>query len=472
MALRSGNAVNSLMITKTLMVAAALWLPPAVFAQSSSTYSSPYAPPQFAQYAPDAESALGQPLFSQQELDQMLAPIALYPDALLSQILMAATYPAEVSAVAEWSRNRAWLGTEDALRAVEQYDWDRSVKSLVAFPQVLAWMDENYIWTHRLGDAFLAQEPHLMDTVQALRQRAQAAGTLRSTDEMSVVQQGRNLVVMPVHSHLVYVPYYDPRSAFGRWWWPAAPPVYWAPLRGYPLRPGASAGFWWGQPSAVRPGFFFGSVDWRRRHVQVVNLHRGGNQHRSVQPPAPGDTAGNTVVPGASDAGAWRHDSVHRRGVRYPEEWARRQGLRTATQEPLRTLPAAPAVSPLPGVSPLPRAIVSPLPGPAVSPLRGPVVSPLPGPIVSPLPRASAPVAAPRGETNGPRPSPDPREQSRAERHAVKPPEQRRPGGGAAIQDNRPAHDARPVPQAQRHETHREESRSRMQRAAPGRPQG
>src|SRR3989304_891274 len=110
-----------------------------------------------------AAVAQNRPAFSPQELDQMLAPVALYPDPLLSQILMAATYPLEVVQAARWSRANPHLKGQDAVRAVEPMDWDPSVKSLVAFPQILHRMDEQLEWTRRLGEAFLDQEPPGMD---------------------------------------------------------------------------------------------------------------------------------------------------------------------------------------------------------------------------------------------------------------------------------------------------------------------
>src|SRR5688572_20476157 len=109
--------------------------------------------------------------FRQEELDQMLAPIALYPDSLLSQVLMASTYPLEVVQASRWSRANPRLKGQDAVRAVEGMDWDPSVKSLVAFPQVLTAMDQKLEWTERLGEAFLAQQSDVMDTVQNLRRR-------------------------------------------------------------------------------------------------------------------------------------------------------------------------------------------------------------------------------------------------------------------------------------------------------------
>jgi len=126
------------------------------------------------------QPAPAQPAFTQQELDQMLAPIALYPDSLLSQILMAATYPIEVVQAARWSKVNPGISGDQAVKAVEQNNWDPSVKSLVAFPQILSMMDEKLDWMERLGDAFLSQQQQVMDTVQILRQRAQAAGNLQS----------------------------------------------------------------------------------------------------------------------------------------------------------------------------------------------------------------------------------------------------------------------------------------------------
>lgn len=216
--------------------------------------------------------AQSQRVYTQPELDQMLAPIALYPDALLSQLLMAATYPDEVGEAARWSRANPGLQGEDAVRAVQYEDWDPSVKSLVAFPQVLARMAENPAWTQALGEAFLAQEPHVMDTVQQLRRRAQAAGNLRSGEELQVEQQGQVILVQPSSPQALYVPYYDPLVVYGPWWWPAYRPVAWAPWPGYvrPYRPGISAGFWWGAPVSLSLNFFYGNFDWHHRHARVV----------------------------------------------------------------------------------------------------------------------------------------------------------------------------------------------------------
>src|SRR5256885_3593047 len=243
---------------------------------------------------------------TQQELDQMLAPIALYPDSLLSQIFMASTYPLEVVEAARSSRGNPGLTGQQAVDAVEQKDWDACVKSLAAFPQVLAMMDQQIEWTARLGDVFIAQEPQVMETVQSLRQKPHAAGNLRSTEQAYVVQQGDAIAIETAAPQVVYVPYYDTRAVYGSWWWPSYPPVYWAPA-GYYAHPAYPAGFIWGPGIVVGAGFFFSSCDWHRRHVTVVNVtnvfvNRSGVVNRPVR-------GGQPVV--------WQHDPGHRRGVPY-----------------------------------------------------------------------------------------------------------------------------------------------------------
>ena len=230
-----------------------------------------------------------QRLYHQGELDAMLAPIALYPDGLLSQILIAATYPDEVAEAARWSRDNPQLTGQDAVRAVSDVDWDASVKSLVAFPDVLARMDESPQWTRDLGQAFLQQEPHVMDTVQGLRQRARNSGHLQSGDQYSVQQQGEAIVVQPVQPNVVYVHHYDPYLVYGPWWWPAYRPVYWRPWAPHAVFVTSSS-------------FFYAAPAWHHRHVRVV--HRPYYLHRTH----------THVVPGR-----WQHRPTSRAYVRVPE---------------------------------------------------------------------------------------------------------------------------------------------------------
>ncbi len=252
--------------------------------------------------------AQDRPTFSQQQLEQTLAPIALYPDPLLSQILMASTYPLEVVEAARWSRSHTNLIGEDAVRAAENENWDPSVKSLLAFPQVLTRMDEDLQWLQALGDAFLGQEPQVMDAVQNLRRRAQVAGNLRSDERQRIVETGPLLVVQPADPQIIYVPYYDPRVVYGPWWWPNHSPVYWRPFPGYNVWPGSASSFYWGPSIRISVGYFFGGFDWSRRHVRVVqsNYYYGVASNQRA-------TAMNRDRP----PGTWQHDPIHRRGVAY-----------------------------------------------------------------------------------------------------------------------------------------------------------
>jgi hypothetical protein len=244
-------------------------------------------------------------LFTQQELDQMLAPIALYPDSLLSHILMASTYPLEIVEAARWVKAHPTLQGDQAVKATDQNNWEPSVKSLVAFPNVLAMMDEKLDWTERLGDAFLSQQPEVMDTVQNLRQRASANGTLQSTDQVRIDQEGQNISITSPDPQVVYVPYYDPTVIYGPWWWPAYPPVFWRPWPGYFVGPRLGIGYVWGPGITVGTGFFFGAFNWPHRQVNVVTVNNFYYHNTATR--------------------AWTHDPVHRRGVPYREASLRQQ---------------------------------------------------------------------------------------------------------------------------------------------------
>jgi hypothetical protein len=208
-------------------------------------------------------TAQAQRVYHQGELDAILAPIALQPDDVVTQVLIAATYPEDVAAAARWSRANPHFRGEDAVRAVSYEPWDPAVKSLVAFPDLLLRMDESPQWLHDLGQAFLHQQAHVMDTVQQLRRRAQAAGYLSSSEQQTVYAEGQTIVVQPP-PHVVYVRYYDPYVVYGPWWWPHYRPVFWRP--------------WFARPVFVTHTFFHAKPDWHRRHVHVV--HRPAHLHR------------------------------------------------------------------------------------------------------------------------------------------------------------------------------------------------
>jgi hypothetical protein len=179
--------------------------------------------------APSQASA--QAAIPQEKLDSLLAPIALYPDELLAQALMASTYPLDVVEAARFVKaNRELKG--DALdKEVLKKNWDPSVQSLTAFPQVLEMMDDKIEWTQELGDAFLSDKQRVMQTVQSLRQKADASGNLQSNEQQKVVKEQTTIIIEPAQPEVVYVPTYNPTVVYGSWWAPMYPPYYWPPPR-------------------------------------------------------------------------------------------------------------------------------------------------------------------------------------------------------------------------------------------------
>ena len=159
------------------------------------------------------------------QLEQLVAPIALHPDALLSQMLMASTYPTEVVQAARWVHENSTLAGQALQDAVQKQPWDPSVKALTAVPQTLQMMNDKLDWTQRLGDAFLAQQEDLLAAVQRLRQRAEASGHLKTSDRQTVRKVERptaggtssTITIEPASSDYLYVPIYDPRLVYGEW---------------------------------------------------------------------------------------------------------------------------------------------------------------------------------------------------------------------------------------------------------------
>jgi hypothetical protein len=238
--------------------------------------------------------------FSQQELEQIVAPIALYPDALVAQVLMASTYPLEIVSAQRWVKANPGVQGKALEDAMQKQTWDASVKSLTAFPQVLDMMNAQIDWTQKLGDAFLAQQQELMAAIQALRTKADAAGNLKSSKEqvVSKEQQGNTTIVKiePANPEVVYVPTYNPTVVYGDWPYPSYPPYTYYPP-GYVYAPGAAL-FTFGVGMAVGAALW-GDCDWRGGDVNI-NSQRYNNFNR-------------TDVKG----GKWEHNVEHRKGVGY-----------------------------------------------------------------------------------------------------------------------------------------------------------
>ncbi|SDO89008.1 MULTISPECIES: DUF3300 domain-containing protein [Filomicrobium] len=220
--------------------------------------------------AQDADQA---PLFKKEELAQLLAPIALYPDDLLSNVLMASTYPLEVVQAARWRKDpeNAKLEGEDLTKALDAKDWDPSVKALTLVPDVLQMMSEKLEWTQKLGDAFLAQEDDVMNQIQALRMKAEDAGSLKSNEQQKVSRKqddgSSEIIIQQTSPDVVYVPIYEPAVVYGSWWYPDYPPYYW--YGGYPTSAFVS-GFFWGTGYAVARSLWgWGYCDWRHRNIHI-----------------------------------------------------------------------------------------------------------------------------------------------------------------------------------------------------------
>lgn len=266
----------------------------------------------YPQSTPPPPPTQGATVFAPEQLDQLLAPIALYPDPLLGQILMAATYPLEVVQAERWvmDPNNAALTGDALTAALQNQDWDPSVKSLIPFPQILQMMNDRLDWMQQLGDAFLGQQAQVMDSVQRLRSRAQAAGTLASNAQQTVTPQGQIIVVEPANPGVIYVPVYDPTVVYGVWPYPDYPPVYFPPPPDYDFGSALVSTIGFGIGVAIVQSLWgWDDWDWRhhRVHIDVDRFNRiNGNRPRLK-------------------ADTWVHDPYHRRGVAYRDPQVRAQ---------------------------------------------------------------------------------------------------------------------------------------------------
>jgi uncharacterized protein DUF3300 len=278
------------MVMRLLAVALLLALPHAALAQTPPPPAQPAAAP-------------AQQLLSNAQLDALVSPIALYPDALLSEILIASTYPLEVVEADRWAQANKNLKGDALKAAADKQSWDDSVKSLTATPDVLDMMSNKLTWTQQLGDTVLAQQPDVMDAIQRLRTKAQANNKLVSSKQQTVStqqQDGRQVIVIaPTDPDMIYVPYYDPAVVYGPWPYSDYPPYYWPPPAyigvaviatglgfgaGYALGRWANGGYRWG-----------GGFNWGGNNIHV---------NRSIS---------TTNV----NVNNWTHNPAHRQGMRY-----------------------------------------------------------------------------------------------------------------------------------------------------------
>ena len=260
--------------------------------------------------------------FKPEELEQIVAPIALYPDSLLAQIFMASTYPLEIVQAARWSKAHPDVKGDAVAKAVEKETWDASVKSLIAFPDVLTMMNEKLDWTQKLGDAFLAQQKEVMDAVQRLRAKAKDSGNLKSSKEQTVKTEAapagaatpQIIIIESPSPEVVYVPTYNPTVVYGAWPYPAYPPYYY-----YPPGYAAGAAFFSFSMGVVVGGALWGGCNWGHSDIDI-NVNRYNNFNRT-----------NNINRNDINNGKWKHDSNHRKASA------------TATRRPSRNTVAAAA---------------------------------------------------------------------------------------------------------------------------------
>jgi hypothetical protein len=283
-------------------------------------------------------TAPAEAVFKPEELDQMLAPLALFPDSLLAQVLMAATYPGDVADAVAWSKAHPDSSGDAAVRQVANEPWDPSVQSLVAFPAALVMLGQDPAWVQRVGDAFLAQPNAVMDSVQRLRRQAQAAGHLESnaqqrvtvqpavpapapapapapTNSTVVVQQPaatQTIIIEPAQPQTVYVPSYNPSVVYGTWAYPSYPPAYYPPPPGYYLGTALAAGLAFGAGVAIVDSLW-GDCDWGRGDIDIdVNRYNNINTNRQIN----------------ANQNNWKHNSINRDGVPYRDSVNREQNSR------------------------------------------------------------------------------------------------------------------------------------------------
>lgn len=257
-------------------------------------------------YAQDVTLPL--PAYTDQQLDQMLSPIALYPDPLIAQILMASTYPLEVVEASRWLKNpqNSQLQRDQLVSALIKEPWDPSIKSLINFPQIIAMMDSHLQWTEQLGDAFLAEQDAVMNSIQKLREMAQSSGHLVSTPQQTVAVQDQDILIEAANPDVIYVPTYNPLVVYGTWPYPHYQPYYFLPQSEYYNNTTDLFGFGVGV-ILVDQLWGWNQWDWHHHHIEINN-ERFAILNRGHQPEQPGN---------------WQHDPSHRHGVPYSNQAVR-----------------------------------------------------------------------------------------------------------------------------------------------------
>jgi hypothetical protein len=288
---------------RVIRLAAVVSLPVLLAFIGTVSFGQDAPPPPADQGAPSAESQPPAPPLNPDQLQNLVAPIALYPDNLLSEILAASTYPIEVVEAQQWLQQNRGLKGQKLMDEAKKQNWDPSIQALIAFPDVLTRLNQDIRWTTDLGNAFLAQQADVMHAVQDLRMKAQANGKLQSTPQESVSTETENgqsaIQIQPVEPGVIYVPVYNPAWVWGPPVYGFYPPLFYPGLDvGFSFLPGIDLGFYFGGGWGLWGGFGWGwGPDWFGGRILLNGnfFHRYGfnDFHRGL-------------------GGVWAHDPGHR----------------------------------------------------------------------------------------------------------------------------------------------------------------
>lgn len=289
-----------------LMIASVLFLlQPFAYATGVISENLQYESSKY--YQPDNSDNIQ---LEQGELAQLLAPIALYPDTLLTHILIATTYPLEIVHAKRWLTKHQNYTDQKIAKKLKKKEWDESVKVLISFPSVLKRLNDDLAWTQKIGDAFLLNESQVLESIQQLRRKAQASGSLDNMSNMTISYEQSHIVIEPIEQKVIYVPYYDTRVVYGHWGWSHYPPIFWHVPRNIYARHysyGRYNPFYWHNAVHISAHFYFGAFHWHRKHVVVTpypkRIHYPHHSRRKVVR--------------SSGSKRWFHKPTHRRGVKY-----------------------------------------------------------------------------------------------------------------------------------------------------------
>jgi len=243
--------------------------------------------------------------FTAEQLEQIVAPIALHPDALLSQILMSSTYPLEIVEAYRWVQKNPSLKGTALEEALKKQDWDPAVKGICGLPSVLKQMNDSLDWTQDLGDAFLGQKEELMQTVQKMRKKALEAGNLKSGEQQKVSQDGDIIIIESTKTEVVYVPTYYPTAVYGGWSYPY---YYYPPM--YPPYP--AGGVMFGFAVGIAWAGCWGGCNWHGNDITINNNNFNNfNKNTNIN-------GGRDSKPGGG-RDSWNHNPEHRKGANYKD---------------------------------------------------------------------------------------------------------------------------------------------------------